>query len=351
MSLLRIILFPVSILYGLVTFIRNKLFDWKVFPSASFPIRVISVGNLSTGGTGKTPHVEYLVRLLAGDHVVATLSRGYKRSTRGFLLADGASTAESLGDEAFQYKHRYPELAVAVDERRAHGVSMLMERIPDLEVVLLDDAFQHRHIKPGLSILLTDFYHLYSKDHMLPTGNLREFRSGARRADIIVVTKTPHVLSPITRERVRNELRPADHQSLCFSYIRHGPLTRIPGVDFDPAGSYKDHTALLFAGIANPYPLELHLTGEFSKVEVMTFPDHHMFTLKDIERVVRTFDNLFAKNKVLVTTEKDMVRLIQPEVLGLIRHLPVCYVPMEVRFHDEDRESFEHQILSYVKDH
>ena len=350
-SVLRIILYPVGILYGLATFVRNKLFDWNVLRSVSFPVKVISVGNLSTGGTGKTPHVEYLVQLLLGNFRVATLSRGYKRKSSGFLLADDTSTAESLGDEACQYANRYPDLTVAVDESRVHGVSMLMEKFPELNFVLLDDAYQHRYIKPGLSILLTDFYNLYSQDHLLPAGRLREFRKGSERADIIVVTKSPRVLSPITRQRVMGELKPGNHQSLYFSYIDHGQLTPVPGVDFTPEGPYSGHTALLFAGIANPYPLELYLKKIFSTVKLLTFPDHHMYTLRDVERVIRAFDKLFTKNKILVTTEKDMVRLIQPEILGLIRHLPVCYVPMQVRFHDEDREAFEKQIQSYVEDH
>jgi len=350
-TILRIILFPVSLLYGFVTFIRNKLFDWNVFQPVIFPIKVLAVGNLSVGGTGKTPHIEYLLQLLKDNFRVATLSRGYKRKSKGFILAGESSDAEILGDEAYQYKLRYPGVAVAVDEDRVHGIRKLQENIQDLEVVLLDDAFQHRWVKPGLSILLTDFYHLYPNDYMLPTGNLREYRSGAKRADLIVVTKTPRVLSPITRQRILNELKPDERQPVFFSYIEHGPLHQIPGVEFIPKGDFGDQTALLFAGIANPYPLESYLKKQFARLEHIYFRDHHMYTEKDIMHVIRTFDKIFSKNKVVVTTEKDMVRLLQPELLDMIRHLPFCYVPIQVKFHDNDKDLFDKKISYYVKDH
>jgi len=350
-AIIRIILFPFSILYGIINFVRNKLFDWNIFKSSSFEVPIISIGNLSVGGTGKTPHVEYLIRLLKDRFAVATLSRGYKRRSKGFILADRNSSPEILGDEAFQFKSRHPGVEVAVDEKRVHGVAKLIEKVNGLEVVLLDDAFQHRWIRPGLSILLTDFYHLYSSDYMLPTGRLREFRSGARRADIIVVTKTPAVLSPITRQRVMDQLKPEADQSLYFSYIQHGELRGIPGVEFIPDQDYGNHTVLLLAGIANPYPLELNLKNKCARLERIYFPDHHMFTKGDIERVIRTFNRILSKSKIIVTTEKDMVRLLHPELLEMVRYLPICFVPMEVRFHDHDKEIFEKQIINYVTNH
>ena len=350
-TIIRIILFPVSLLYGFITFLRNKLFDWGIMHSVKFPLPVISVGNLSVGGTGKTPFVEYLIRLLKDDYRVATLSRGYKRKSKGFLLADDSSTALDLGDEAFQFKTRYPGIDVAVDEKRVHGVSTLREMKPGPDVILLDDAFQHRWIRPGLSILLTDFYHLFTGDYMLPTGNLREFRSGAERADIMVVTKTPRVLSPITRQRVLDQIKPKAHQSVYFSYIHHGDFTRIQGVEFHPGTDYKDHTVLLLAGIANPYPLELFLKDRCARLEHLYFSDHHQYTKKDIVRITRVFNKIFSKKKIIVTTEKDMVRLIHPDLLELIRYLPICYVPITVDIHDGDREPFKKQISEYVKNH
>ncbi len=350
-TIFRIILFPVSLLYGFITFTRNKMFDWGILRSVEFPLPIISVGNLSAGGTGKTPFVEYLIRLMKDEQGIATLSRGYKRKSKGFLLADDSSTALDLGDEAFQFKTRYPGVHVAVDENRVHGVSTLLEKKPQPDVILLDDAFQHRWIKPGLSLLLTDFYHLYTSDYMLPTGKLREFRSGAQRADIIVVTKTPRVLSPITRQRVLDQLRPQAHQSVYFSYIHHGGFTRIPGVEFSPGTDYRDHTVLLLAGIANPYPLELFLKDRCTRLEQLYFPDHHQYTKKDVVRITRVFNKIFSKKKIIVTTEKDMVRLIHPDLQETIRYLPICFIPIAVEIHEEDRESFEKQISEYVKNH
>lgn len=348
-ALLRIILFPISILYGFITHIRNKLFDWNVNRSVSFPIPVISIGNLTSGGTGKTPHVEYLIRLLKDDFRISTLSRGYKRKSRGFVLSDENPSLDLLGDEPYLFKLKYSGIEVAVDEKRVHGVRQLLDRIPDLGLVLLDDAFQHRWIKPGLSILLTDFYNLYSGDYLLPTGNLREYRSSAKRADIIIVTKSPEVLSPLTRRRVLDSIRPLPHQSVYFSYIEHGEIKLIPGTDQEPVNDISRQTVLLVAGIANPYPLERYLKDRCTRIEKIYFPDHHVFTEKDLEGIIKTYEGIITRNKVIITTEKDMMRLIQPERLQKIRHLPFHYLPIQVRFHQGDGEAFNKQILSYVK--
>lgn len=351
MAFLRILLWPVSQLYGLVTLVRNKFYDWKLFRSVSFDIPVISVGNLCAGGTGKTPHVEYLVRLLAGTHRLATLSRGYKRKSTGFLTAGPEATAETLGDEPYQYATKFDNLVVAVDEKRVRGVRKLLKQDPAPEVILLDDAFQHRSIRAGFSILLTDFYNLYSHDYLLPTGRLREYRSGAKRAQCIVVTKCPAVLSPLTRRRVEESLRPAAGQALYFSYIAHGRPTRIPGLDFQPPENLEEVSVLLLAGIANPYPLERYLADHCKQLEKLIYPDHHNYNDSDIERISTAFDKLFIKNKLIITTEKDMVRLMQPEMLEKIKHLPLCYLPIEVKFHDNDGEAFENQIKDYVTNH
>ncbi|MFU8843533.1 MAG: tetraacyldisaccharide 4'-kinase [Bacteroidales bacterium] len=346
---LRIILFPVSLLYGFLIYIRNKLFDWKIIPSKSYPVPVISIGNLSTGGTGKTPHVEYVIRLLEPDYKVATLSRGYKRKTKGFLLADTQTGVPDIGDEPYQFYSKFPDIKVAVDSSRARGIDSLMKLDSPPEVILLDDAFQHRHVKPGLSILLTDFYKLYTQDYILPSGNLREFRTGARRADIIVITKSPKVLSPITRRRLQETIRPQSGQKVFYSYIQHGNFTAIPGVNFLPGKPTEFATALLVAGIANPYPLEMFLKDKSYKVETLLFPDHHQFTAKDVEIMIDRFDNLFAKNKIIVTTEKDMMRLKQIDLLKMIKNLPLCYVPIRMKFHKQDEAAFDQIILDYVK--
>jgi len=351
MAFIRIILFPVSVLYGFVTYVRNKLFDWKMLHSVSFQLPIISIGNLNTGGTGKTPHVEYLIRVLKTNYKIAILSRGYKRRSKGFILADQNSSHEKLGDEPYQMKIKFNDIDVAVDKKRVHGVDRLDNQIKGLDVVLLDDAFQHRWIKPGLSVLLTDFYDLYCNDNMLPSGTLREYRSGVKRADIIVVTKSPKVLSPITRKRVTDLITPGNHQSLYFSYIKHGRLSPIPGVDYIPKKTLKFSSILLVAGIANPYPLKIYLTDRCRTLEKIYFPDHHKFTTNDIARIKRTFDRILTRDKVIVTTEKDMIRFMQPNLIAMIKHLPICYLPMEIKIHKEDRKAFEQQMLNYVKNH
>lgn len=349
MVFLRIILYPFSLIFGLIIWLRNKFYDWQIFQSTAFDIPIISVGNISAGGTGKSPQVEYLIRLLRENYRVATLSRGYKRNSKGFLLASNDHTVRDIGDEPMQFKSKFEDILVAVDEKRVHGVNQLLKINPPPEVILLDDAFQHRQIKAGLSILLTDFYHLYAKDYMIPSGKLREFRAGTKRADAILVTKSPKVLSPFTRQRVRDELKPLPHQQLFFSYIRHSGLTAFPGTDFQPEGRGKYNAALIVAGIANPYPLEAYLKEKINTVETYLFPDHHQFTGRDVENIIERFDQILSRNKILVTTEKDMMRLIHPSLIVKLKSLPLCFVPMETKINKEDREQFDKFILQYVK--
>lgn len=330
---------------------RNKFFDWGLFKSISFSFPIISVGNLSAGGTGKTPHVEYIIRLLIDNYNIATLSRGYKRNTSGFVLADEQSTAISIGDEPFQFNSKFKSVTVAVDEKRVRGVQKLKEKIQNLDLVILDDAFQHRNIRPGFSVLLTDFYNLYSHDYLLPVGRLREYRKGADRADLIVVTKSPRTLSPLTRRRVLDSLHPLESQQVCFSYIEHQNFAAVPGLNFKPGDSNNYSSILLVAGIANPYPLEVHLSDQCAKLEKLYFPDHHKFTDIDIQKIISTFEGINTPEKVIVTTEKDMVRLLEDEILDQIKHLPICYVPIAIKFHSEDQKNFENKLLEYVKNH
>jgi len=347
-ALIRIFIFPFSLMYGIITWFRNKLFDWKILPSKSFPFPVISIGNLSAGGTGKTPHVEYLINLLSEDYKIATLSRGYKRKSKNFVLANKNATVDDIGDEPFQFKTKYHDLTVAVDERRIRGIEQLIKK-KNPDIVLLDDAFQHRYVKPGLSLLLTDFYKLYSNDYLLPTGSLREFRMGAKRADIIIVTKSPKVLSPITRKQMLKALRPTINQKVYFSFVKHGKLTQIPGVDFVPDQQCSYSSILMVTGIANPYPLEQKLRTRCTHLDKEIFPDHHRYTEFDIIKLIEKFNGIFTKNKIIVTTEKDMGRLIQPVLLEKLKSLPICYMPIEVKFHKDDKQEFETQIIDYVK--
>jgi tetraacyldisaccharide 4'-kinase len=346
-----IFLAPFSIIYGVLTWIRNKLFDWRIIPSQRFGFPVISVGNLSAGGTGKTPHVEYLIRLFTNDNHIATLSRGYKRTTKGFILAGDQPSAEEIGDEPCQFKIKFPLIAVAVDEKRRRGIRELRRRLPETNIILLDDAFQHRYVKPGLSILLTDYHNLYSGDWLLPAGTLREFRSGARRADIIIVTKNSKIPSPITRREIIGKLKPAPAQKVYFSYVEHGPLTKMKGFDCANLNKKRYNTILMVAGIANTYPLELHLKSFCDELERIIFPDHHRYDTEDIKQIIEKFDNIVTRNKIIVTTEKDSVRLSKPEFIKLLKGYPLAFIPIEVAFYKEDESAFEKQILDYVRTH
>jgi len=347
-KIIRILLLPLALLYGMLMFIRNKLFDWRLLPSKRFDIPVISVGNLTLGGTGKTPHVEYLVRLLMDKYSLATLSRGYGRETKGFIIASDHMNYLQIGDEPLQFKHKFEDIHVVVDEKRRRGIKLLLKKVPSLDVVILDDAFQHRYVKPGMSILLSDYHNLYTKNYPFPTGTLREFRRGAKRADIIIVTKTPNIFSPITRRMLVDEIKPKTHQKLYFSYITYGDLKSIEKED-ESFKINKVSTILMFAGIANTYPLEAHLQRICGELIVMKFPDHHKYTEKDLLKVKEKFNDIFTTNKMIITTEKDMMRLIKQNLYNIINDFPIYYIPIEIKFHKDDEAGFDNQIMEYVK--
>jgi len=355
MKFLRIIAFPLSFLYGMILAVRNKMYDWGIFSSEEFEVPVISVGNLCVGGTGKTPHIEYIIRLLKTEFYLATLSRGYGRKTKGFLIADTQSTAAEIGDEPMQFKRKYNNVRVAVDAKRVNGVSRLLKNYPSLQTILLDDAFQHRAIKPGISIMLSDYSKLYPHDFVMPTGSLREFRSGAQRADIIIVTKCPNILLPIERKRLISEIRPMPHQRVYFSYIKYGDILPLNGnceqKNPFPKEFYfeRNYSMLLLTGIANTAPLEYYLKDKVKNMERAKFPDHHVFSKTDIENIKKIFNNIAAPNKIILTTEKDAMRLKGPEYAEALKDIPVFYMPIEIDFHDKDREEFNEQITHYVR--
>lgn len=348
MEFLRILLLPMAIIYGLIVGLRNLLFDWKILPSEKFSLPVISVGNLSAGGTGKTPHVEYLIRLLSGSYKVSSLSRGYGRRTSGFIAAAEKDNATSIGDEPMQYLKKFDSLGVFVDENRRRGIKNILKKSPETRVILLDDAFQHRYVKPGLSILLTDYHKLYYNDYLLPSGTLREPILGAGRADIIIVTKTPTVLSPIVRRKIVTDLKPKSHQKVYFSFIRYNKIQSLWKSDCSFIPEKKYSHILLFAGIANPYPLQDQLQKYCNELTTIQFSDHHQYTLADLEWIDKKFNDLYSRNKLLVTTEKDAMRLINPEIMEKAVQLPVHYLPIEVDFHNGDKSDFDEQILKYV---
>ena len=347
MILLRILLLPFSFIYGLIVRIRNYLFDIRVLKSVEFKLPVIGVGNLSAGGTGKTPHVEYLIRLLQNRIKIAVISRGYLRKSKGFVLADANSTVAKVGDEPMQYINKFKNLLVAVDENRRHGIQKLISEQPEMKAVILDDAYQHRYVKPGLTILLTDFHSLYSNDYLLPAGRLRESKKGAKRADIIIVTKTDPVFSPLNKRAVLEKIKPLPHQKVFFSFVTYGfPVPLFPAL---PALHYNlINTIVLFVGIANPYPLEQYLKRLCSELITIRFKDHHQFTEKEITAVKTTYNNQFTKRKVLITTEKDAMRLNEPSLLELLKGIPVYYIPIEISFHFREKEKFDKLITDFV---
>ncbi len=334
MNLLRKILFPFAILYGFITSIRNFLYDKGILKSYSFDIPIIAVGNLSVGGTGKTPQIEYLIRLLKPKFKVATLSRGYKRKSKGFILADSNSNAEILGDEPIQFYKKFNTIQVAVDVNRKNGIEQLLSQTNKPEVILLDDAFQHRKVKAGFYILLTSYGDLYSDDFMLPTRNLREGRSGAKRANLVVVTKCPESLSIIEKNEIRTKLKLALNQELCFSFVDYDEFIYSEGKTMK-VEEIRNIDKLLLAGIAKPMPFFAYLQSKNDKR--LIFSDHHHFTENDIREIKNK-----SQNKIIITTEKDFVRL-----KGKFTNKQLFYLPIRSSFLSAS-DNFDKAILNYV---
>ncbi|URM37267.1 tetraacyldisaccharide 4'-kinase [Flavobacterium anhuiense] len=336
MNLLRKLLFPFAILYGFITSIRNFLFDKGILKSTSFDLPVIAVGNLSVGGTGKTPQIEYLIRLLSDKYKIATLSRGYKRKSEGFVLADENSNAEILGDEPFQFHQKFPNVMVAVDANRTNGIQQLLSKDEKPEIILLDDAYQHRKVKAGFYILLTSYGDLYADDFMLPTGNLRESRRGAARANIVVVTKCPKILTEEEQAKIRLKLKLNAAQQVFFTFIDYDMV--IFGKNEKIAvNEIKSESKLLLAGIAKPKPFFDYLKNESD--ECLTFPDHHHFSDADLDSILRK-----ANGRKIITTEKDYVRLKDSELIDQLYYLPIKSSFIN---HQQD---FDTTILEYVKE-
>jgi len=344
-----ILLFPFSILYGSILYLRNKFYDWNIIKSTAFNFSVISVGNLAIGGVGKTPHIEYLVRLLNGSFKVATLSRGYKRKTTGFNLTGKNSSVEDVGDEPLQYKLKFENILVAVDEKRVHGIEKIKEIHPETNVILLDDAYQHRSVKPGINILITDYSKLYVDDNVIPSGRLREWSYGSERASIIIVSKTSSVLSPIEKEKIRERLNPKPYQEIYFSYIKYGQIIAFTDMAKNITNEVdKNCAVLLVTGIATSTPLFNELSSKYNSVEHIKFSDHHNFSTDDINNVKKKYNDIPENNKIIITTEKDIMRLSLPTILNQLQKIPIFYIPIEICFHDEDKKKFDTQILKYV---
>lgn len=351
MKALRYILAPFTLIYALAIVIRNLGFKLGLLTSREIGVPVINIGNIAVGGSGKTPHVEYIIRLLSGktDKKIATLSRGYGRDSSGFMISTSANTANEVGDEPLQYTLKYPNIMVAVDGDRVHGANKLIDE-QHVDVILLDDAYQHRYIKPSLNILLTNYQKHYGHDYLLPLGNLREFRSAAQRADIIIVTKAPHSISPIDRRRIAQELGANTHQKVFYSFIQYNQLlafnekAKAHPVSLD---QLKEHEVILVTGIANPEPLLEFLKPQTYKLEHVSFRDHHRYDAADIKKIKSYSKEL--DNPIIITTEKDAMRFKYPSVMEELSELAVYYVDIEVVFNEADKQAFDEIIIDHVQ--
>ena len=368
MKYLRWLLLPFSLLYGLIVIIRNFFYDAGLFKSQKFTKPVISVGNLEVGGAGKSPMTEYLIRLLKDDYKLATLSRGYGRKTTGFLEAENqeskiknqekeAATAtatfslsQTIGDEPAQFKQKFPDITVAVCEDRVNGINQLL---PNHDLILMDDAYQHRAVEPGLSILLFDYNRVNEPHFLLPAGNFREPFSGRWRAQVIIVTKCPSTITHDEQVRIAHRISPLPYQSLFFSSIAYQPLLDLDGnraaVTID-----NETTVFLLTGIANPKPLLKHLEAQTVHIIHHDYPDHYKFTLKNIAKLAEEFEACPAQKKIIVTTEKDAQRLEESWLNSARQNkspLPVFVIPISVEFLNDTGVSFDKIITDYVREH
>ncbi len=350
--IIKILLYPLSIIYGLVVGIRNKLFDISVLKSKEFPIPIISVGNITVGGTGKTPHIEYLIELLSKEYKVAVLSRGYKRKSRDFVIANINTPVSQIGDEPWQLKEKYPNVTIAVDRNRVRGIERLMKELPDLDIILLDDAFQHRYVKPGISILLIDYSRPILKDHIMPYGWLRESSSERFRADIILFSKSPEIIKPIDRRVLVKHLDVLANQHVYFTSIAYCEPQPV-FTDTQLEITYKkiaaeNYSILLVTGIANPAPLKAELEKYTDNFKMISYPDHHFFTQNDLRKIHNELETLPGDKKIILTTEKDMARLKEFASIMLGPN-QWFYIPIHIAFHPTEDESFNKYIFHYVK--
>ena len=351
---MRFLLSPVALLFNCVTWIRNQLFEWELLPSKQFPVPIICIGNIAVGGTGKTPFTEYLIALLKDQYRVATLSRGYKRDTKGFVLANICCTASEVGDEACQIKQKYPDITVAVDENRRRGIKYLLA-LPEEErpsVILLDDAMQHRYVRPSLTIMLTGYQNMYYEYFILPVGNLRESVKGVYRADIIVVTKCGDIIKPIDLRIIEKNMMLMASQHLYFSKIKYYPLEPLfLSLALYPCSLNEltdNEEILLLTGIAEPQPLFDKIKAYRSHFRVCIFPDHHLFTLEDIHNINVEFQKMTSPNKRIITTEKDAMRLKTMELLPETWKPFLYYLPISIEFLFDQGEDFDSRIQKHV---
>ena len=342
----RLFLFPISILYGIVVALRNLLYDKKVITSVEFNIPIICVGNISVGGTGKSPMVMYLAEFLKKKYAIATLSRGFKRRTSGYILASEQFTANELGDEPMQFYLNHPDVAVAVGEKRIEAIPQLLYDRPDTKLIILDDAFQHRKIHSGLNIILTDYSNLYTRDFLLPTGDLRDQRSSMARAEVIIVTKCPLNLSEHEKFLILKEINPSDNQKIFFTAIRYDVPYHIITQEKFPLT--RELEILLVCGIANPEPLANFIHEIAKTYDALFFKDHHIYSVDDLNDIKERFDFLSEEKKIIITTEKDAVRLMKFN--ELLTNVPLYVISISIVFLFNQEKDFMDLVEQYPHD-
>jgi len=310
---------------------------------------VINVGNLTTGGTGKTPHIEYLIEMLRDSNSLAVISRGYGRSTKGFRFADHQSDSTNIGDEPLQIHKKYPYIPVAVDENRVEGIQRICQTLPDTRIILMDDAYQYLSMKAGLNILLTEYNRLYTDDHVFPWGDLRESKAAAVEADAIVITKCPSVLSKLHERNIIRKIKAKPNQKIFFSYMKFLPI-----VPFNQAAKLQDFelkSVVLLTAIANPQPLISYLKSHYKEFQMLTFRDHHPFSKEDIRKTKQYLNRSLSPYKAVIVTEKDAMRLYSKDLSRYLKDIPIYTLPIKVEFHHPYKESFHQFILNYVAEH
>jgi len=347
-------LYPFSLLYRLVTDIRNFLYDKGFLTSAEFSIPIICAGNITVGGTGKTPHTEYLVRLLREKFRVAVLSRGYRRKSTGFRVVTPSSTVIESGDEPLMIARKFSDILVAVDRDRVNGIKAILKEFPLTEAVIMDDGFQHRSLKPGFSILLTDFNRLMTRDQLMPYGYLRESKKNIKRADMILVTKSPEDISAGTIDEITRELKIYGGKEVFFTSLKYDapiPLFKdnFPGQFSLSHEDRGNRGVVLVTGIASSGPIKKYLGKYFSELLHIDFPDHHCYTGPDIEKITRAVNHLKSSEKYIVTTEKDAVRIREFTNIALPLKTTFFYIPISVKFLNNAGPRFENLIIEYVR--
>jgi len=347
------LLYPLSLIYGAITRTRNFLYSSGILHRHEFSIPIICVGNITVGGTGKTPHSEHIISILKDKFRVALLSRGYRRKSRGFRFVTPEMLPGEAGDEPLQISRKFPDITVAVDSDRVNGVNMIIKEYPGTEVIILDDGFQHRRILPGFTVLLTDFNNLMIRDHLLPYGNLRESYMNMYNADVILVTKCPEDLSPIQRRIIVKEINKAPYQNLYFTAISYkAPLPVFQGVE--PCQVFSDSKThrpdvILVTGIARPEPLKEYVGKMAGEIRHLCYPDHHNFSEKDLVKIIDEFSAVQSPEKFIITTEKDAVRFMEFTNIAESLKSSFYYIPMGVKFLNDDQEEFDNLITDYVR--